>query len=100
MIYITQLIYLHVGQEAIFDEFEAMAIPLISQYNGELLLRVRPSPGDTIEAGIEPPYEIHLVSFDREADFLNFMQDETRKKFLHLKERAIRISMLFKGEKL
>jgi uncharacterized protein (DUF1330 family) len=100
MLYITQLIYLKPGQEAIFDEFEAVAIPLISKYNGKLLLRIRPALPDIIESNIEPPYEVHLVEFASEADFSNFMQDESRKQFLHLKEQSIRSSMLIKGERL
>ncbi len=100
MLYITQLIYLNEGQEAIFDEFEAVAIPLISKYKRDLMLRLRPNPADFIEANIETPYEIHLVSFPSEADFLAFMRDEERKQFLHLKEQAIRSSLLVKGEKL
>jgi hypothetical protein len=42
MLYITQLIYIVAGQEAVFDAFENIAIPAIAQYNGRLLLRVRP----------------------------------------------------------
>lgn len=100
MLYITQLIYLKPGQEAIFDQFEAVAIPLISKYNGQLLLRIRPSASDVIENTIEPPYEVHLVGFATETDFSNFMQDESRKQFLHLKEQAIRSSLLIKGKPL
>lgn len=101
MIYITQLIYLKPGQEAIFDQFEAVAIPLISKYRGQLLLRVRlPGGAEIIENMIEAPYEMHLVSFESEADFAQFMQDEERQQFLHLKEQAIRATWLIKGEKL
>jgi hypothetical protein len=42
MIYITQLIYIIDGQEKTFHQFEDVAIPIISKYNGRLLLRVRP----------------------------------------------------------
>ena len=42
MIYRTQLIYLKEGQEVVFDEFEALAIPTIRKYKGELVLRVSP----------------------------------------------------------
>ncbi len=49
MIYITQLICILKDQEKIFDEFESIAIPIISKYNGRLLFRVRP----TAEIGIE-----------------------------------------------
>ena len=101
MIYITQLIYLKPGQEEVFDQFEAVAIPLISKYKGQLLLRVRlPGGAEIIESNLEPPYEMHLVSFESEGDFARFMQDEERKKFLHLKEQAIQTTMLIKGEGL
>jgi len=100
MIYITQLIYLREGQEKTFDEFEAIAIPTISKYNGRLLFRLRPNEKNFIEHHIEQPYEIHLVEFDSETDFNNFMQDEERKKFLHLKEQSIKASTLIKGTKL
>jgi uncharacterized protein (DUF1330 family) len=100
MIYITQLIYIIAGQENIFHQFEDIAIPIISKYNGRLLLRVRPSENSFIEHPIDRPYEIHLVEFDTEQDFENFKQDEERKKFLHLKEQSIRGSILIQGNKL
>lgn len=101
MLYITQLIYLKAGQEAIFDEFEAVAIPSIARYNGRLLFRLRPGKtADYIELHMPEPYEIHLVEFDSELDFKAFMQDETRKQFLHLKEQSIQSAILYKGEKL
>ncbi len=64
MIYITQLIYVIEGQEAIFHQFEEVAIPIISKYNGRLTLRIRPNESTVIEQSIETPYEIHLVEFD------------------------------------
>lgn len=100
MIYITQLIYLVEGQEAVFEQFEAVAIPLISKYGGRLLLRVRPDESAYIESDMEKPYEIHLAAFETEVDFVNFMHDEERKAFLHLKERSIKSVLLVKGEKL
>ncbi len=100
MILITQLIYLIEGQEKIFDEFESIAIPTISKYNGRLLFRVRPTENSFIESHIDKPYEIHLAEFDTEQDFENFKQDEERKKFLHLKEQSIKMSILIQGTKL
>lgn len=100
MLFITQLIYIIDGQEAVFHQFEAIAIPAISNYNGRLLLRVRPDASSFIEHTIDKPYEIHLVEFDSEQDFKNFMQDEERKKFLHLKEQSIKASILIQGTKL
>lgn len=100
MISITQLIYLKEGKEQIFHKFEEHAMPIISKYNGRLLLRIRPNAEDIIEKSIEAPYEIHLVEFDSESDFENFKHDKERKKFLHLKEQSVESALLYKGIKL
>jgi uncharacterized protein (DUF1330 family) len=100
MIYITQLIYIREGQQEIFDQFEAVAIPIIARYKGRLLFRVRPGPEAYIQSDIEKPFEIHLVEFQSEEDFRNFMKDEERKNFLHLKEQSISSVLLYKGEQL
>jgi uncharacterized protein (DUF1330 family) len=100
MIYITQLIYIKEGQESVFHQFEDIAIPAISKYNGRLLLRVRPDDQSMIEDNIGKPYEIHLVEFDSESDFENFKQDKERKKFLHLKDQSVESILLIKGTKL
>lgn len=100
MVYITQLIYIVPGQEAIFDQFEAVAIPIIAKYNGRLLFRVRPGDDAYVEYSTDKPYEIHLVEFDSQQDFENFKLDEARKKFLHLKEKSIKTSILIQGTKI
>lgn len=100
MIYITQLIYIVPGEEKTFDEFERVAIPLISKYNGRLLFRLRPTKDTFIGDTAEKPYEVHLVEFSTEQDFTNFGHDPERKTFLHLKEKAIRASVLIKGAML
>ena len=100
MIYITQLIYLKEGQENIFNQFEDVAMPIIQKYNGKLLLRIKTEKTSIIEANIESPYEIHLVEFETENDFKNFMQDEERKQFVHLKNQSIKEVILIKGIKI
>ncbi len=100
MIFFTQLIYIIEGQEQVFDQFENIAIPAILKYNGRLLLRVRPTENTFIENNIDKPYEIHLVEFETQQDFNNFIQDEERKKFLHLKDQSIKASILIQGNKL
>ncbi|MBN2890865.1 MAG: hypothetical protein JXL97_03275 [Bacteroidales bacterium] len=100
MIFVTQLIYLIDKQEQVFDEFESIAIPIILKYNGRLLLRIRPTADNFIESNIEKPYEIHLAEFETQDDFNNFMKDEERKKFLHLKEQSIKATILIRGTKL
>ncbi len=100
MIYITQLIYLKPGQEAVFEQFEAVAIPLIAKYHGRLSLRIRPDDKSLVEINMQKPYEIHLAEFPSEKDFGLFMQDEERKNFLHLKEQSIQSVVMIKGEKI
>lgn len=100
MVYFTQLIYIREGQESVFFEFEDLAIPLIAKYNGRLLLRVRPSEDNFVENQIEKPFEIHFGEFACDEDFENFLKDEERKKFLHLKEQSIKSAVVIKGTKL
>tara|TARA_R110000868_G_scaffold33215_1_gene120816 strand:+ start:3830 stop:4132 length:303 start_codon:yes stop_codon:yes gene_type:complete len=100
MIYITQIIYIIEGEENIFHQFENIAIPIISKYNGRLTLRIRPDENSIIERSIEKPYEIHLVEFDTQQDFDNFKKDDERKNFLHLKEKSIKSTILIQGTKL
>ena len=63
-------------------------------------MRLRPSQKEIVECNIESPDEVHLIQFETENYFKNFMQDEEHKKFLHLKEQSIKTSILFKGQKL
>ena len=100
MIFITQLIYIKEGKEDLFHEFERVAIPSIARYNGQLLLRMRPTKDNFIEHNIEPPYEVHLVQFETELDFKNFMHDDERKRFLHLKEASVKSSLMYHGVQL
>jgi|SRR6185437_13166721 uncharacterized protein (DUF1330 family) len=100
MILITQIIYIKEGTESVFDQFEAIAMPLISKHKGRVLFRMRTAAAEMIEASIPRPYEIHLVEFEREEDLRLFMGDEERKKFLHLKEQSIESVILIKGERM
>ncbi len=100
MIYLTQLIYVTKGQEEVFHQFEDIAIPILLKYNGQLILRIRPEENSILEKNIEVPYEIHLIEFNSQEDFDNFKKDENRKKFLHMKDKSIRTSILIQGKKI
>ncbi|WNJ19093.1 DUF1330 domain-containing protein [Pontibacter sp. G13] len=97
MIYLTMAIFVQEGKEAIFHQFEDLALPLLADYNGKLIYRLRPNAESYIGGEPEMPYELHVLSFESEADFAAFAQDERRKEFLHLKEASIRSSFLVKG---
>jgi uncharacterized protein (DUF1330 family) len=100
MIFITQLIYILDQQESVFDEFERLAIPIITKYNGRLLFRVRPGQNNFIDCNTDQPYEIHLAEFETDQDFENYMQDEDRKSLLYLKEKSIKSVFFIKGRQL
>ena len=100
MLYFTQLIYLHAGQESVFHEFENIVLPLIAKYDGQLLLRLRPTSESVVQSTIEMPYEVHLVKFADEGGFQRFAHDEERQRFLHLKEASVRATLLIQGQAL
>ena len=97
MIYLTQLIYIKPGQESVFDEFEKIAIPIVNKYNGKMLLRTRIE--NVIDSSIGQPYEIHLVAFESEDDFQNFLKDDERARVMHLKDQSVDKVVLYKGSK-
>jgi len=99
-VYITQIIYINAGQEDIFNEFEAIAIPLIAQYDGKLLLRIRLGANEIIEGSMDNPYEIHVIEFESDERFKAFMEDTERQRFLHLKEQSIRSTLVVKGNRV
>ncbi|WP_110518441.1 DUF1330 domain-containing protein [Herpetosiphon llansteffanensis] len=99
-IYLTQLIYLHPGQTAVFEQFEALVLPLLAQYHGRLLLRIRPTSVTVIEQHIEQPDEIHLLEFASSADFERYLADPQRQEFLHLKTQSIRSTFVIQGTKI
>lgn len=100
MIYLTQIIHIKEGMEETFHEFEDFAIPLLEQYNGKIIYRIRPDADSMITANEAPPYEIHFISFPSELDFQAFLQDDGRLAFLHLKEQSVKSTLLVKGKAL
>ena len=100
MIYITQLIYLKHGKEDVFHEFENFAIPLMERYNGKIIYRIRPTQENFVDLKNEPPYEIHFMSFESENDLKEFMSDDSRLQFIHLKNESIESIFLVKGKKM
>lgn len=100
MIYITQLIFVQEGKEEKFLEFESHAIPLMEKYNGRIIYRLRPTTENFVNPVEELPYEIHFISFDSEQDLAEFMKDDSRLRFIHLKNESVKSMLLVKGEKI
>lgn len=100
MIYLTQLIFVKEGKEEIFQEFEDFAIPLMQKYSGKIIYRIRPTNENFIGEHKVLPYEIHFISFDSEYHLIEFLKDDSRLKYVHLKNESVSSSFLVKGEKM
>jgi hypothetical protein len=72
----------------------------MTKYNGKIIYRLRPTTESFISEEKELPYEIHFISFECEKEFSNFMKDDNRLQFIHLKNDSIKSTFLVKGEKL
>jgi len=98
MIYLTQLIYVHEGSEAVFQGFEDAVLELLPKYRGELVLRLRPDRASKIDGTAQAPYEVHVVRFESEDDLVRYSNDELRQRLLPDKERSVRRALLIKGD--
>jgi len=97
MIVLTQLIYVREDREQLFQEFESLVLPLLARHGGELLLRLRPDAASIVGGSAEPPYEVHVVSFQSEEGLATYMSDPARRAVLHMKDESVRSSTLIKG---
>ncbi|WP_031526527.1 hypothetical protein [Dyadobacter crusticola] len=97
MIHITQFVYVREGKEDVFHEFESRVLPLLERHNGKLLMRIRPTADQFIAGELDPPYEIHLVSFEDEAGLQAYGNDEDRLKWLSMKDESVTSVIMVKG---
>ncbi|MGY6650073.1 hypothetical protein [Wenyingzhuangia sp. IMCC45574] len=101
MIYITALLYKKEGKETAFHEYENAVLPILKEYNGILIHRIRPTKENYVgKSTEEQPYEIHLISFPSEEDFNGYLKDSKRISFNHLKEESLKMGYIYKGERL
>ncbi len=100
MIYITQLVFVHPGKEDQFQEFEDQVIPMMSDYSGKMLYRIRPREDQFIDLTGERPFEVHILSFDSADQLAAFLEDPRRTRILPLKTGAIRSSLTIQGQLL
>jgi len=100
MLYYTQLVFLKQDQAEMFHEFEDRVLPLLAAYGGQLLLRWRRTHGTVVQTAVGDPYEVHLIAFPTAEDFRNYVNDETRKSFLHLKDGSVERVLLIEGARL
>ncbi len=97
MIYYTQLIFIKPGCEAEFHAFEDKVLPLLKEYNGDLVYRLRPPKSAFVESTQELPYEIHLVTFGSKTDFADYAADPRRLDAMEMKNRSVEKIVLIEG---
>ena len=83
-----------------FLEFESKVLPMMAEYTGNLLYRLRPEKDSFVSPEGELPYEIHFISFDSDEDLNRFLQDERRQELVPLKEASVKSILLVKGQKM
>ncbi len=97
MIYYTQLIFVKPGREEEFHALEDKVLPLLKSYNAELIYRIRPSENAFVEANMELPYEIHLVTFAGKEDFAAYATAPKRLEFMEMKNNSVEKIVLIEG---
>ncbi|MFY0687159.1 MAG: DUF1330 domain-containing protein [Cyclobacteriaceae bacterium] len=100
MLYITQLIYIKPGKEELFLEFENKVIPLMGRYTGKIIQRIRPTEESFVSGEEKRPYEIHIVSFDSDEDFMAYARNPERNQFMYLKDQSVEEILMFKGSSI
>ena len=95
--FITLLLFINEGEEETFEQYESNVLPLLKNYNGELIYRIRPDKENYLPRPEECPHEIHLISFNSKKDFENYMNCKEREEFYLLRERSIQKVNLVEG---
>lgn len=100
MLYLTVLIVVNEGKEALCNTYETAVLPIIQKHDGKLIYRIQPKKEDFITCEGERPYEIHFMSFPTHNHLNNFIKDDERTQFIALKKEAIKTSFIVKGDPL
>ena len=98
-LYLTLLLFVKEGKEDTFLEYEEKALTILPRYNGELIYRLRPTVENYINEAAEKPYEIHLVAFASEEDFVAFKADDERNRYAYLFQESVREVILIEGRR-
>lgn len=95
---VTAFLYAKEGGESTLLEYENAVLPILEDYGGKLLLRIRPDRL-TVSA-IRVPDEIHLIGFSEEKDFRSFLSDPKRQSLEEMKKDSIFFSIFLQGTEI
>ena len=99
MIYISAFLYVHKGSEKVFDLYESAVLPILSDYGGKLLHRIRTEKENSYSFEGELPYEVHLLVFPSKKEFDAYLGDERRSAYENLLKDSIKTTFVIKEEK-
>ena len=74
---------------ASFNEYEDLVLPLVKNHSGRIQQRMRT---------LDQTTELHILSFESQSGFDNFLADPRRERHRHLLQNSKAISELFKME--
>lgn len=90
----TVLLYIREGMEIEFLEYENKVLPILSEYEGMLLKRIRHG------FSTDMPYETHIISFKNNDQFQRYIDAPERKQYMHLAEEVIKHIDVFSGTEI
>jgi uncharacterized protein (DUF1330 family) len=90
---ITVNLWITDGQRDLFNEYENIAVKVMSKYGGKLI------SASAIETSSvpNPPDEIHLLEFPTRQSFEKFREDEELAKFSSMRSKCINRTEIYIG---
>lgn len=96
-IYMTVLIYLKEGQEAVFHEYERQAAKVMARHNGRFEQLIKP---DTVNGDLPLPNEIHILSFATSDGFASYRQDPDSAALAPMRIASVEKAIFLQGTAL
>ena len=93
---IVAALFIHLGREQEFEQFETAAESIMRRHGGRLERRV----GFSSSANPDPPHEVHILTFPDEASFAGYRADADLQALAELRTRAIRHTTIWIGSDL
>lgn len=96
-IYLTVLIYLKQGKEALFHDYERQAAQVMARHNGRFEQIIKP---DTVNGDLPLPDEIHVLSFATPEGFAHYRQDPDSQALASMRLASVERAIFLQGTAL
>ena len=95
-IVLVAALYIHLGREAEFEQFETAAASIMKRYGGAIERRI----GFDSKNDSSLPHEVHIVAFPDSESFERYRADSDLASLADLRARAIRQTIVWPGTEL